>query len=126
MAGIMERVGALAGTELSKAVDLAHRTYQDRMGVHRHTGRALVETVAEVCRNHPNLVGVGAGLLVEQLLVQEKQRHDAHVAAREAVEEAPDAVDPFSATRPVGSEGATHAVDDTYRFAFHRRRCGSG
>ena len=81
MAGIFERVGALAGTEMSRAVDLAHRTFQERMGAHRHTGRALVETVAEVCRNHPNLVGIGAGLLVEQLLVHEKERHDAHLAA---------------------------------------------
>jgi len=81
MSGIFERVGALAGTEMSKAIDLAHRTFQDRLGEHRHTGRALVETAAEVCRNHPNLVGIGAGLLVEQLLVHEKQRHDAHLAA---------------------------------------------
>jgi hypothetical protein len=81
MASIVERIGALAGTELSKAVDLAHHTYQNRVQSHRHVGRALVETVAEVCRNHPNLVGIGAGLLVEQLLVHEKERHDAHLAA---------------------------------------------
>ncbi len=82
MASIIERIGALAGTELSKAVDLAHHTYQDRLGAHRHVGRALVETVAEVCRNHPNLVGIGAGVLVEQLLVREKHKHDARVEAR--------------------------------------------
>ena len=82
MASIVERIGALAGTELSKAVDLANQTYQDRLGTHRHVGRALVETVAEVCRNHPNLVGIGAGVLVEQLLVQEKHKHDARVEAR--------------------------------------------
>ena len=109
MAGIMERVGALAGTELSRAVDLAHRTFQDRMSAHRHTGRALVETVAEVCRNHPNLVGVGAGLLVEQLLVQEKQRHDAHVSAREAAEEGSGPADPFPGVPHIGAEGETHA-----------------
>jgi hypothetical protein len=104
MAGIMERIGALAGTELSKAVDLAHRTFQDRMAVHRHTGRALVETVAEVCRNHPNLVGIGAGLMVEQLLVHEKQKHDAHLAAvAEAQDGAPVPADPFpNATPPDG------------------------
>ncbi len=77
MASIVERIGALAGTELSKAIDLAHRTYQDRLGQHRHVGRALVETVAEVCRNHPNLVGVGVGVLVEQLLLHAKEKHDA-------------------------------------------------
>ena len=80
MASIVERIGALAGTELSKAVDLAHRTYQDRLGDHRHVGRALVETVAEVCRNHPNLVGIGAGVLVEQLLLHAKEKHDAQAA----------------------------------------------
>jgi hypothetical protein len=96
MASILERVGALAGTELSRAVDLAHRTFQDRMGSHRHVGRALVETVAEICRNHPNLVGVGAGLLVEQLLVHEKERHDAHAAALAAKEAPPAPIDPFS------------------------------
>jgi hypothetical protein len=80
MASIVERIGALAGTELSKAVDLAHRTYQDRLSDHRHVGRALVETVAEVCRNHPNLVGIGVGLLVEQLLLHAKERHDAQMS----------------------------------------------
>ena len=80
MSGIIERIGSLAGTELGKATNLAHLTYQERMGVHNHTGRALVETVAEVARNHPNLVGIGAGLLVEQLLAEEKRRHDAHLA----------------------------------------------
>lgn len=86
MAGIIERIGSLAGTELAKAVNLAHKTFQDRMGVHNHTGRALVETVAEVCRNHPNLVGIGAGLLVEQLLVEEKRRHDAHAGTEHAAQ----------------------------------------
>jgi hypothetical protein len=83
MAGIFERIAGLAGTELAKAVNLAHDTFQGRMQVHNHTGRALVETAAEVCRNHPNLVGIGAGLLVEQLLVEEKHRHDAHLKAAE-------------------------------------------
>ena len=70
----------MAGTELGKATNLAHHFYTQRMGVHGHTGRAVVETVAEVARNHPNLVGIGMGLIVEQLLVEEKRRHDAHVA----------------------------------------------
>jgi hypothetical protein len=112
MASIVERIGALAGTELSKAVDLAHQTYQDRLGAHRHAGRALVETVAEVCRNHPNLVGIGAGLLVEQLLVHEKHKHDARVEARGtfAAYDIPPPTDPFpEAPQPVDDAAAVAA-----------------
>ena len=79
MAGIFESITSLAGTEAAKAINLAHEHFQLRMGEHGHTGRALVETVAEVCRNHPNLVGIAVGLMVEQLLVEEKHRHDAHL-----------------------------------------------
>jgi hypothetical protein len=81
MAGIFDRITSLAGTEAAKAINLAHGHFQSRMGEHGHTGRALIETVAEVCRNHPNLVGIGVGLMVEQLLVEEKHRHDAHLRA---------------------------------------------
>ena len=77
MPGIVERIGSLAGTELAKAADLAHSVFQDRMQTHGHTGRAIIETIAEICRNHPNLVGIGVGLLVEQILLEEKRRHDA-------------------------------------------------
>jgi hypothetical protein len=84
MAGIFDRITSLAGTEAAKAINLAHGHYQSRMGEHGHTGRALIETVAEVCRNHPNLVGIGVGLMVEQLLVEEKHRHDAHLHAETA------------------------------------------
>ncbi len=94
MAGIIERIGSLAGTELAKAVNLAHSHYTDRMNVHGHTGRAIIETVAEVARNHPNLVGIGVGLLVEQLLVEERRIHNAHVAAEAAAHEP--AVDPVT------------------------------
>ena len=62
--GVIEKIGSLAGTEMAKAVNLAHETFQDRVGEHGHTGRALVETFTEVCRNHPNAVGIGVGLLV--------------------------------------------------------------
>src|SRR5476649_1541175 len=79
MAGIFERITSLAGTEAAKAINLAHEHFQLRMGEHGHTGRALIETVAEVCRNHPNLVGIAVGLMVEQLLVEEKHRHEAHL-----------------------------------------------
>jgi len=102
MAGIIERIGSLAGTELAKAVNLAHAHYTGRMAVHGHTGRALIETVAEVCRNHPNLVGIGVGLLVEQLLVEEKKQHEAHLQAGAA---APTQVDPFTG-EPMPAPGA--------------------
>ena len=76
MPGIVERIGSLAGTELAKAADLAHSVFQERLGTHGHTGRALIETIAEICRNHPNLVGIGVGLLVEQILLEEKRRYE--------------------------------------------------
>ncbi|MEI9965598.1 MAG: hypothetical protein WDM92_13955 [Caulobacteraceae bacterium] len=75
---ILDRITSLGQTEAGKALDLAHRTYQERMGVHQHSGRALVESIAEVCRNHPNLVGIAAGLLVEQILAHEKHLYDEH------------------------------------------------
>lgn len=80
--GIFDRVTSLASTEWAQASNLAHATFQSRIGVHRHTGRALIETAAEVCRNHPNLVGIAAGFMVERLLVEERHRHDAYVAAQ--------------------------------------------
>jgi len=76
MPGIVERIGSLAGTEMAKAADLAHSVFQDRLQTHGHTGRAIIETIAEICRNHPNLVGIGVGLLVEQILLEEKRRYD--------------------------------------------------
>ena len=89
MAGIVERLGSMAGTEAGKAVNLAHQTFQTRMGEHSHFGRAMLETLAEVAREHPNLMGIVAGLLVEQLLVEERRRHEAHIAAVESGVEAP-------------------------------------
>ncbi len=81
MTGIFERIASLSGTETHKAMNFAYDTFHGRLAEHGHTGRALIETVAEVCRNHPNLVGIGAGLLVEQLLVEEKRRHESHLNA---------------------------------------------
>jgi hypothetical protein len=115
MAGIIERIGSLAGTEAAKAINLAHGHFNERMGVHGHTGRAIVETIAEVCRNHPNLVGIAVGLLVEQLLVEEKHRHDAHAAAlaeapAEAAPSSPDSLDgqPPAVTGPASTLPADH------------------
>ena len=80
MPGFLERVEVAIGKELAGIVSFAHDTFQGRMGEHGHTGMALIETIAEVCRNHPNIVGIGAGVLVERLLVAEKHAHDAHLA----------------------------------------------
>ncbi|MGJ3648289.1 hypothetical protein ACLB0R_07435 [Sphingomonas sp. GlSt437] len=77
---MFDRISDLAKTEWGQASRLAQETYQQHMGTHGHTGRAIVETVAAVCRNHPNLVGIGAGFLVERLLVHEKHVYDAHAA----------------------------------------------
>ena len=81
MAGFFERLETAIGKELAELASFAHDHFQGRMGDHGHTGMALIETIAEVCRNHPNIVGIGAGVLVERLLVAEKHAHDAHLAA---------------------------------------------
>jgi len=115
MAGIFERISSLAGTELAKAVNLAHSHFTSRMAVHGHTGRAIVETIAEVCRNHPNLVGIGAGLLVEQLLVEEKRRHDAHVVTAPSAAPATDDIIPpepgEAAPQPIAGPASTLPLD---------------
>jgi hypothetical protein len=79
--GIIERIGSLSGSEAAKAVNMAHAHFQQRVGEHGHVGRAMVESFVELCRNHPNLMGLAAGILVEQLLVHEKHHHEALVAA---------------------------------------------
>ena len=70
-------------------MNFAHEHFHSRLGEHGHFGRALVETVAEVCRNHPAIIGVVTGVAVEQLLAHEKQHHD-QVVAREAAVGDPD------------------------------------
>src|ERR1700709_1098343 len=81
MPGFFERLETAIGKEMADIATFAHDHFQGRMGDHGHTGMALIETIAEVCRNHPNIVGIGAGVLVERLLVAEKHAHDAHLAA---------------------------------------------
>jgi hypothetical protein len=81
MPGFFQRLETAIGKEMADIATFAHDHFQGRMGDHGHTGMALIETIAEVCRNHPNIVGIGAGVLVERLLVAEKHAHDAHLAA---------------------------------------------
>jgi|GEM_PF-2159265 len=78
MPGIIETLGAMAGTDLGKAINLAHTTFQSRMGEHNHFGRALLETIAKVAREHPNLMGIGAALLVEAIILADKRHHELH------------------------------------------------
>src|SRR5580658_8124306 len=73
---ITDRLAALAGTETGKVIDLAHSHFQQKVSQHGHQGRALVETIAEVCRRHPNVVGLFVGLTVEQLLLADQRHHD--------------------------------------------------
>ena len=66
----------MAGSDMEKAADLAQHTFQGAVGRHGHHGRALIETIVMLCREHPNIVGIGVGLLVEQLLSEEKREFD--------------------------------------------------
>jgi hypothetical protein len=79
--GIFDHLGSIAQSDAGKAFDTAHEHFQHRLNVHGHFGRALLESLAETCRNHPNIVGVVVGVLVEQLLVHEKHHHEAVVEA---------------------------------------------
>ena len=83
--GIFDRLSSLGGTDYGQALGSAHDHFQRRINTHGHFGRALIESIAELCRNHPNLVGIAVGVAVEQLLVHEKHHHDleAAEAARE-------------------------------------------
>ena len=77
--GLFNSLSALGGTSTGQALGSAHEHFQQRLNTHGHFGRAFIESFAELCRNHPNLVGVAAGVLVEQLLVHEKHHHDLEV-----------------------------------------------
>ena len=74
--GILDRLSAFHATDAGQALNSAHEHFQQRINTHGHFGRALIESVAELCRNHPNLVGIAVGVMVEQFLVHEKHHHD--------------------------------------------------
>ena len=74
--GIFDRLGVMGTTDAGQALSHAHEHFQNRINTHGHFGRALIESLAETCRNHPNIVGVAVGVLVEQFLVHEKHHHD--------------------------------------------------
>ena len=74
--GIFDRLGMMGGTDVGQALTGAHEHFQSRINTHGHFGRALIESIAETCRNHPNLVGIFVGVMVEQFLVHEKHHHE--------------------------------------------------
>ena len=78
--GIFNRLGVLGTTDAGQALSHAHDHFQSRINTHGHFGRALIESIAETCRNHPNIVGVAVGVMVEQFLVHEKHHHDLEAA----------------------------------------------
>ena len=84
--GIFDRLGSIAQSDAGKAFETAHEHFQHRLNVHGHFGRALVESLAETCRNHPSIVGIMVGVLVEQLLVHDKHHHEAVLEAEAEAE----------------------------------------
>ena len=81
--GIFDRLSSFGVTDAGQALGSAHDHFQHRLNTHGHFGRAFIESVAELCRNNPNLVGIAVGVFVEQLLVHEKHHHDQAVAEAE-------------------------------------------
>ena len=65
MAGMFERLGSMASTDVGKALTLAHTTYTARMQEHSHSGRAILETIAHVAKEHPAVFGIGAKVGVD-------------------------------------------------------------
>jgi hypothetical protein len=84
--GIFDSLASFRGTDAGHALGAAHEHFQHRINTHGHFGRALIESIAELCRNHPNLVGIAVGVAVEQLLVHEKHHHDLEMAAEAEAE----------------------------------------
>jgi hypothetical protein len=85
MAGILERMSTMASTDVGKVVGLAHSTYRERMEVHNHTGRAIIETIVHVAKTHPAFFGIGLALLAEAVMTEEHLRHE-HEAERKAAQ----------------------------------------
>jgi hypothetical protein len=104
MTGIIDRIQSAIGSDYAKIAEFTHHTFQSRMAEHGHFGRALVETVAEVCRHHPAVVGLAVGLLVDRLLVEEAHHHDAKLAAAHGA--GGGAPGPATAAKPNGKSKA--------------------
>jgi hypothetical protein len=120
MPGIFDRISGLAGSDVEKAANLAQQTYQNGMSEHGHQGRAFIEAVVKLCRDHPNLVGIAVGILVEQLLSEEKKAFDRRQAQAVVVSPAGDGLvdDPLL---PAPSTGEALPADATLVEAAPRR-----
>jgi hypothetical protein len=108
----------MAGSDMEKAADLAQNTYQGAVSRHGHHGRAFVETLVMLCREHPNLVGIGVGLLVEQLLSEEKREFDRKQAQLAATAKA-QGVDTALAPETDGAPMETNAPAPTPALPAH-------
>jgi len=91
MPGIFDSITNLAGSEVEKAANLAHQTFQGGMDQHGHHGRAFIETLVRICRDHPNLVGIAVGVIIEQLLSEDKREFERRQLAAQALPAGPPA-----------------------------------
>ena len=103
MAGIIERLGSMASTDVGKAITLAHETYNARMQEHAQSGRAILETIAHVAKVHPAVFGLAAVFLLEVIAAEEHHRHETHPGATH-----PGATSATPATAPAGAGGGLH------------------
>ena len=102
----------MAGSDLEKAADMAQHAYQGALGRHGHHGRAFIETLVKLCREHPNIVGIGVGLLVEQLLSEEKREFDrkqAQLLEAAQTQDLPMAAAPHDGAAPLEGESSDAA-----------------
>ena len=84
MASLFGRIEQAIGDEFSHVAGFANTMFRSRIDEHGHVGMAVIETIAEICREHPNIVGIIAGVAVERMLVAEKHHHEARLAAEAA------------------------------------------
>jgi hypothetical protein len=117
--GIFDRLGAMGNTDVGGALAGAHEHFQKRINTHGHFGRALIETIAETCRNHPNLVGIFVGVMVEQFLVHEKHHHEHELAEQAEAERNGHAPAPHPAI-PLPRAAPNHTPHHLLRFAHLR------
>lgn len=82
--GIIDRISALSETEAAKALNFAHEKFQLRRGAHGHQMRAILESIADVCREHPAIVGAGVGLAIDAVFDHLERVQDDGDAARPA------------------------------------------
>jgi hypothetical protein len=118
--GIIDRISSLSETEAAKALNFAHEKFQARRGAHGHQVRAILESIADVCREHPAIVGAGVGLAIDAVFdhLERVQREEearspqARPAPRSAPAPDPTAVVPLRSE----SEGPHFALPQLPHF----------